>query len=123
MLLTVAILKLIVVNWLWMIASGMVVVQINYDALYLPASSSAFLRNLSIGITSTKFCIWSCTNDQRCQTAIYFYESQMCSMFSELCSAGVIQSAPQTRAHVICYQQETGIGLLILSSRSDISFE
>ncbi|CAF1017375.1 unnamed protein product [Adineta steineri] len=72
--------------------------------IYRPVSLCTFIRNASLPInTSLQSCIWECVYEDRCQTAVYFNDENVCSMFTESCNPNSIQPSGNTRATVICY--------------------
>ena len=89
--------------------NAIVITQIHRSALYHPVSSCAFIRNASwVTDESIQSCIWECVNEANCQTAIYFFDEKICSMFAEHCLTGSIQSSGTIRASVICYRKSQG---------------
>jgi hypothetical protein len=89
-----------------------VTVQIHQDSCYHPRSSCAFIRNASL-LTNVSIqpCIWECINEYDCQTAIYFQDDKICSMFKELCDTGSIQPSTNISMSVICYRKITVVSV------------
>ncbi|CAF0860874.1 unnamed protein product [Adineta steineri] len=87
--------------------------------IYRPVSLCTFIRNASLPInTSLQSCIWECVYEDRCQTAVYFNDENVCSMFTESCNPNSIQSSGNTRATVICYGKNQGSTTICSSSIS-----
>ena len=85
--------------------NALVTVQIHRNAFYRPLSSCALIRNASLpNDASIQSCIWECVYEYNCQTAVYFNDEKICSIFVELCETGSIQSSGN-RASVICYRK------------------
>ncbi len=83
--------------------NALVTVQIHRNSLYESSTSCAFIRNASWSHgASIQSCIWECDAEHDCQTAIYFDDENICSMFSQFCKIGAIVSSGSTRANVIC---------------------
>jgi hypothetical protein len=88
------------------IINAVIVVQIHPNSFYNPNSSCSFLRNaLLSNDASIQSCIWECVHEYDCQTAIYFHNNKTCSMFSEVCPTGRIESSGNDPASVICYRK------------------
>ena len=86
-----------------------VAVKIFRTSLYHPNSSCAFIRNTTwTHDVSIDTCIWECVNEYDCQTAIYYHDKNNCSMFSELCNTGRVNTSGSIRASVICYRKHYG---------------
>jgi hypothetical protein len=91
------------------IIHAFVIVQIHRNSLYHPLSSCSFIHNASWpNDISIQSCIWECVHEYDCQTAIYFKDGQICSMFKELWQTGSIQSSNNIFASVICYKKSHG---------------
>ncbi|CAF1111947.1 unnamed protein product [Adineta steineri] len=85
--------------------------------IYRPVSLCTFIRNASLPInTSLQSCIWECVYEDTCQTAVYFNDENVCSMFTESCDPNSIQSSGNTRATVICYEKKQGSTIICSSS-------
>ena len=95
--------------------NSIVVVQIHRSAIYNPSSSCVFLRNRT-GSTesSVDACIWECVYETNCQTAVYFRNEKICSLFTESCQSENIVSAGNIQASVICYPKDQGKSLSLL---------
>ncbi|UJR19877.1 hypothetical protein I4U23_023010 [Adineta vaga] len=50
-------------------------------------------------------CIWECVHENRCQSAVYFRDDNICSIFDESCKSDSIQSSGNVSASVICYRK------------------
>jgi hypothetical protein len=87
--------------------NALLTVQIHRQSFYYPNSSCAFIQNTSLvnDDASIQSCIWECDYKDDCQTAVYFYDNKICSMFVELCTTGRIESSGNVRASVICYRK------------------
>jgi hypothetical protein len=86
-----------------------VIVKIHQNSWYDPLSSCAFIRNASwLNDVTIHSCIWECVNEYDCQTAVYFQDDKICSMFKELCSTDNIQSFADNSRSVICYRKNHG---------------
>jgi len=91
------------------IINAIVIVQIHRSSIYRPRSACAFLSNVSWSTdASIQSCIWECTYENSCQTAIYFSEENVCSMFAEVCQSDGIQSSESVEASVICCRKNQG---------------
>ena len=89
--------------------NAIVITEIHRSAIYQSISSCTFLRNASWTTdASIQSCIWECVYENNCQTAVYFNNEKVCSMFAEFCKLGSIQSSGNVRASVICYQKTQG---------------
>ena len=86
--------------------NGLLTVKIHQHAVYYPNSTCASLGNISLpSEASIQTCIWQCQNQNDCHTAVYFNDNKTCSMFSEACATGRIESFGSTGANVICYRK------------------
>ncbi|CAF1528772.1 unnamed protein product [Adineta ricciae] len=52
--------------------------------------------------SSINDCIRLCNNDYHCQTAVYFKDATICSMYAEICQKDSIKSSENISATVIC---------------------
>lgn len=85
---------------------NLLVVKIHQNALYIPQSPCAHIRNVTLAFdASIQSCIWECSSVADCQTAVYYENSKICSMFSELNIADRIQPSGTIRASVICHRK------------------
>jgi hypothetical protein len=88
------------------ITKAFVSVKIRRDSLYHPRSSFAFISNTSLSNNSSiQSCIWQCVHEQNCQTAVYYKNEKICSMYSEFCETNRIQSLGNAASSVICYRK------------------
>ncbi len=95
--------------------NALLTVKIHQQSFYQPNSSCAFIRNASLSNdASIQSCIWECDYEDECQTAVYFYDNKICSMFAELCTTGGIESSVNDRASVICYRKNHGEFIFLL---------
>jgi len=86
--------------------NALLTVKIYQNSFYYHNSSCAFLRNTSLSNdASIQSCIWTCQDEYGCQTAVYYNDNKTCSMFSEVCTTGRIESSGSTVASVICYRK------------------
>ncbi len=86
-----------------------VIVKIHRSAIYCPVDDCVFLRNVSRSLdASIQSCIWECVHEDKCGTAVYFDDENVCSMFAESCQSDSIQSSGNDRASVICYRTNLG---------------
>ena len=68
--------------------NGMIMVKIHRSAVFLPSSDCAFLRNATWPTdASIQSCIWECAHEDHCQTAVYFDDENICSLFTESCQS------------------------------------
>jgi hypothetical protein len=89
--------------------NAIVTVQIHRYSFYRPLSSCAFIRNASWSDdASIQSCIWECVHEEDCQTAVYFHDEKICSLFAEFWKTGSIQSSGDVRASAICYRKNRG---------------
>jgi hypothetical protein len=89
--------------------NAVVIVKIHRSAIYNPISPCAFLRNTSWPTdASVQSCIWECVNENNCQTAVYFHDERICTLFTEFCRLDRIQSSGNVQASVICYRRNQG---------------
>lgn len=80
--------------------------RIHQNSVYRFRSPCAFLRNTTwSNDESIQSCIWECVHTSDCQTAVYFQDQNICSMFSEVCDYGTIEPAGSVSASVICYRK------------------
>lgn len=87
--------------------NGFVVVQIHRKSIYHSTMPCDFIRNVTWSHdVSIESCIWKCNYEQDCQTAIYFHDLNVCSMFYELCKMDAILSSGNIRTSVICNQKD-----------------
>lgn len=85
---------------------NLIMVKIHQNSLYSPQSPCAHIRNATIGLdASVQSCIWECTSELNCQTAVYYENEKICSMFSELNTEGEIKSSGSIQASVICHRK------------------
>ncbi len=88
---------------------AIVITKIHRSAIYYPNSTCAFLGNTSwVTDASIQSCIWACADTVNCQTAVFYKEEQFCSMFTESCELGKIQSSGNVSASTICYRKNKG---------------
>ena len=86
-----------------------VIVKIYQSATYIPVSPCAFLGNTSWSTdASVQSCIWECVYEINCQTAVYFHDERVCTLFTEFCKLDSIQSSRNVQASVICYRRNQG---------------
>ncbi|UJR20357.1 hypothetical protein I4U23_023488 [Adineta vaga] len=84
----------------------LIITVIHRSAIYQPISSCNFLRNVTWSSNiSIQSCIWECVYEKNCQTAVYFKDDNICSLFTELCQTNSIQSSGNIRASVICHRK------------------
>ena len=89
--------------------AALTVVKIHPYSFYFPLSPCAYSRNAAYSESaSIQSCIWECARDSDCQTAVYFNEEKICSLFAEFWTTGSIQSSGEVRASVICHRKEHG---------------
>ena len=89
--------------------NGFAIVKIHQSAVYRPVSPCAFIRNVSISTDgSIQSCAWECIHQNECQTAVYFSDTNICSLFIESCKDNGIQPSGNTPASVICYPKNHG---------------
>ena len=102
---------LLLIWWVVPLINAFITTQIHRNAIYRHPSPCAFLGNISLPSydASLHSCIWKCVNEYDCQTAIYFKDGNICSMFAELCESGSIESSGTVLASVICYRKDHGI--------------
>lgn len=101
--------------------NGIVIVKIHPSATYDPISTCAFLRNASIPIdASIQSCIWECVHEKDCQTAVYFNDRHICSLFIESCRSDGIRSSGSVSTSVICYPKNHSYTLLSSITSKDI---
>ncbi len=99
----------LVTCFLFPIINAIVVVKIHRFTIYNPIYPCAFLRNTSLSWDpSLQGCIWECVHETPCQTAVYFTDQNVCSLFTESCKSDGIQSSGNIRASVICYRTNQG---------------
>jgi hypothetical protein len=85
---------------------AIVITKIYRSAIYHPVSTCAFLGNASwVTDASIQSCIWTCANEAKCQTAVFYNDDKLCSMFSEFCELGTMQPSGNVSASIICYRQ------------------
>jgi hypothetical protein len=88
------------------VINALVTTQIHQNSIYRSRSSCALIGNISLSNdASIQSCIWKCVDEYDCQTAVYFKNDNICSMFSELCEQGSIESSRNLPASVICYRK------------------
>ena len=99
--------------------NAIIITQVHRSSLYQTNSSCALLSNVTLTDgASIQSCIWECTHQDQCRTAVYFHNNRTCLMFSEECQSGNITSSGDVRASVICYRRNQGefIVMMTLSS-------
>ena len=83
-----------------------VAVKIYQRSIYQPQSPCSFIQNVSLGSdASIQTCIWECVHTYDCQTAIYFDDGHICTLFSELHIESQVQSSGNVAANVIAYRK------------------
>jgi hypothetical protein len=88
---------------------AIVITEIHRSAIYNPILPSALLRSASLPPdASIQSCIWECDYEDNCQTAVYYFDTKVCSMFDEFCQSSSIQTSGNLRASVICYRKNQG---------------
>ena len=99
--------------------NGLAIVKIHRDSVYLPESPCALLHNLTLSSQdSLQTCIWKCTHEQDCQTAVYFNDAKVCSMFVEFHRIDRILPSGNVRASVIACQKNHSEFILMSIHRS-----
>lgn len=58
--------------------------------------------------SSINSCIWECVYESNCQTAVYFTNEGVCSLFTESCQSKSIVPSGNVQASVICYPKGQG---------------
>ncbi len=97
------------------VINALLTVQIHRNALYQPSTSCALIRNATWPHgSSIQSCIWECQDQQDCQTATYFEDENVCSLFLESCTKDAVVSSGNTRANVICVRKNQS-NFLIMS--------
>jgi hypothetical protein len=91
------------------VINALVSTRIHRNSIYRSISPCGFINNISWpNNASIQSCIWECAHENNCQTAVYFKDGHICSMFSELCEKGLIESSGNVSASVICYRKNNG---------------
>lgn len=89
--------------------NALLTVKVHRQTFYHPHSFCAFIRNTSLSNdASIQTCIWECDYEHDCQTAVYFHEKKICSLFDEVCTTGRIESSSNDRSSVICHKKNHG---------------
>lgn len=57
---------------------------------------------------SIQTCIWECVHTHDCQTATYFDDEKICTLFAESHTVGEVQSSGSVTANVIAYPKNRG---------------
>lgn len=87
----------------------LIITRIHPNTVYRTDSPCASLGNISnMNDPSIQSCIWQCVHQRDCQTATYFEDLKICSLFSQLCDKGTIEPAGNTPSSVICYPKSHG---------------
>ncbi|CAF0897564.1 unnamed protein product [Adineta steineri] len=87
--------------------NSLVTVELHRESIYQSNISCSFIANNSLpNHSSINECIRTCVNEYYCQTAIYFKNENICSMFAEPCNRDSIKSSENTSATVICYKND-----------------
>ena len=98
--------SLLLLCWMPLMINALAIVRIHSSSFYHPSAPYAFIQNRSwLNAGSLQRCIWECVREPDCQTAVYYKEKQICSMFKELCRPDHIISSPDVSISVVCYQQ------------------
>ena len=93
----------------------MIMVKIHRSSVFHPSSDCAVLRNTTWSTDpSIQSCIWECAHEDHCQTAAYFDDVKICSLFTESCKPNAIESSQNIQASVICYRNNPGKSLFLL---------
>jgi hypothetical protein len=105
--------------------NAFVTVKIICNSFYQANSSCAFLGNYTLANdASIQTCIWKCVDVDDCQTAVFFNDGRICSMFSEFYERGIIEPSGDVRASVLCYRKSYSKSLcLIQYDRTDRCFQ
>ncbi|CAF1668693.1 unnamed protein product, partial [Adineta ricciae] len=82
---------------------SLTIVQLHRQSIYQSNISCSLVRNQSI--SKLNDCIRLCQDDYRCQTAAYFKDKQICSLFTEICQKDSIKPTDNITATVICCKQ------------------
>lgn len=97
---------LVMIALMFPVINGLAVVKIHRDSVYLPQFPCSILHNVTLlSQDSLQTCIWECTHERDCQTAVYFNDAKICSMFVELHRIDRILPSRNVRASVIAYQK------------------
>ena len=91
------------------VVNAFITTQIHQNSVYRFRLPCAFIGNITWSTdASIQSCIWECVHTPDCQTAVYFQDENVCSMFSELCEQGTIEPSGNILADVICYRKNHG---------------
>ena len=94
------------ISFLIPVINAFVSTLIHQNSVYRSPLPCAFIGNTTWSTdASIQSCIWECVHTFDCQTAVYFQDQKICSMFSELCEHGTIEPAGNVSASVICYRK------------------
>ncbi|UJR17552.1 hypothetical protein I4U23_004448 [Adineta vaga] len=93
----------ILIYLLFPAVNSLIIVELHRQSIYQSNISCSSIGNNSLANQSSiNDCIRTCHNDYYCQTAVYFKNKNICSMFAELCGKDSIKSTENTSATVIC---------------------
>ncbi|CAF1232230.1 unnamed protein product [Adineta ricciae] len=81
------------------------IVQLHRQSIYQSNISCSLVHNQSI--SKLNDCIRLCQDDYRCQTAVYFKDKQICSLFTESCQKNSIKPTENITATVICCKKNS----------------
>jgi len=94
----------------------------NHD--YVPQFSSSFIINLTDNsMISTSKCAIECLTYDRCQTAVYYENEQVCSLFYEKSSIGQIIPTINEISSVLVIEDRQPLSKLFLYLEKMFSFE
>jgi len=106
------------------IIRALVIVEIHRNSWYDPLSPCAFISNISwLNTASIQSCIWECVNEYDCQTAVYYKDDKICSMFKEVCTTGYIKPSTNDSKSVICYRKSHGSFVFFVDILNTLLFQ
>jgi hypothetical protein len=109
-----AMISIIVISLILRVINGLGIVSIHGDSVYRPQSPCALIRNLTLSSQdSMQTCLWKCANELDCQTAVFFDDVKICSMFVEFYGMDRILPSGNVRASVIVYRKNHSELILI----------
>lgn len=83
-------------------------------SIYIPQFAVSFLTNITgIGVSDETKCAAKCLNYRVCQTAVYYKDIQVCSLFYEKSSVGYIQTTENQTSIVIAMTVREPKGICI----------
>ena len=72
--------------------SGVILFEVHRNTIFRPLSACSWIRNQTwSNPTSFQSCVWECVNEHDCQTSLFDRTTNVCILFAEHSSNGIIE--------------------------------